>query len=154
MHTYTAGVDWQRSDGEAFVDRRYHRSHWLLFDGAADLLASSSPLVVPRYSDPQGVDPEEMFVASLASCHMLWFLDLAARAGYRVDRYVDDAVGTMAADAQGRMAMTEVLLRPRVHVSGERRPSPSELLELHHRAHAECFIANSVKTEVRCEPRP
>lgn len=154
MSKHTAVVEWQRADGEAFVDRRYHRSHWLCFDGGADVLASSSPATVPLDSDPAGVDPEEMFVASLSSCHMLWFLDLAARAGWRVDQYVDEAYGTLARDTDGRMSMTEVVLRPRVTIGGDKRPTIPELLALHERAHAECFIANSVKTHVRCEPRP
>jgi organic hydroperoxide reductase OsmC/OhrA len=94
-----------------------------------------------------------MFVASLASCHMLWFLDLASRAGWRVDAYDDDALGTMARTADGTLAMTQVTLRPRVVFGGERVPGEAELQALHHRAHAECFIANSVRTDVRCEPR-
>jgi len=152
MSEYTSQVEWQRADGEAFTDNRYHRGHRLRFDGGVDMPGSSSPDNVPRYSDPAAVDPEEMFVASLASCHMLWFLSLAAGAGFRVDRYVDDAVGTMKRNAEGKVAMTLVTLRPRVDCGGDKRPSADELHALHHRAHDECFIANSVKTEVRCEP--
>jgi len=154
MSIYIAGVHWQRRDDEAFTDRRYHRAHELRFDGGAVVPGSSSPAVVPRFSDPAAVDPEELFVASLASCHMLWFLDLAARAGWRVDRYEDAAEGTMAPRADGRLAMTQVVLRPRVTCGGERVPTPDELRALHERAHHECFIANSVTTDVRCEPRP
>ena len=114
---------------------------------------SSSPSVVKLpFSHPAAVDPEEMFVASLPSCHMLWFLSLAAGDGWCVDRYEDDAAGTMAKNAEGRVAMTVVTLRPRVVFAG-RQPTAAELHALHHRAHEECFIANSVKTEVRCEPR-
>jgi organic hydroperoxide reductase OsmC/OhrA len=151
MSDYTAQVEWQRDEHEAFTDHRYHRSHRLRFDGGAEVPGSSSPNVVPRHSDPAAVDPEEMFVASLASCHMLWFLSLAAQAGYRVDRYTDDATGTMARNAEGRLAMTLVTLRPRVAFDGA-APDAAALHTLHHRAHDECFIANSVKTEVRCEP--
>jgi len=151
MSTYTAQVDWQRSAGEAFTDNRYHRAHRLRFDGGADVPGSSSPDNVPRYSDPAGVDPEEMFVASLASCHMLWFLSLAAQADFCVERYTDDALGVMAKNGEGRVAMTLVTLRPQVAFVG-RQPSTDELHGLHHRAHEACFIANSVKTEVRCEP--
>jgi organic hydroperoxide reductase OsmC/OhrA len=151
MSDYTARVEWQRDEPEAFTDQRYHRRHRLLFDGGAEVPGSSSPSVVPRYSDAAAVDPEEMFVASLASCHMLWFLSLAAQAGYRVDRYTDDATGTMARNAEGRLAMTLVTLRPRVTFDGA-APDAAALHALHHRAHEECFIANSVKTEVRCEP--
>lgn len=153
MSIYTAGVQWQRSEGEAFTDRRYHRAHELRFDGGAVVPGSSSPSVVPRFSDPAAVDPEELFVASLASCHMLWFLDLAARAGWRVDLYEDAAEGTMAARPDGRLAMTQVVLRPRVACGGERVPTLDELRALHEQAHHECFIANSVTTDVRCEPR-
>lgn len=153
MSHYHALVEWRRAEGEAFTDRRYHRAHWLRFDGGAAVHGSSSPTVVPRYSDEAAVDPEELLVASLASCHMLWFLDYAARAGFRVDAYDDDAEGLLAKNADGLLAMTEVVLRPRVSFGGERRPAPAELLHLHERAHESCYIANSVKTDVRCEPR-
>ena len=155
MSHYTAQLEWQRRPEEAFTDNRYSRRHRLRFDGGVELDASSSPSVVPLpYSHAAAVDPEEMFVAALASCHMLWFLSLAAQAGWRVDRYGDDAIGTMARNAEGRLAMTVVTLRPQVVFDGERRPDDAALRELHHRAHDACFIANSVRTEVRCEPRP
>ena len=154
MHTYMAQVLWQRGAGEAFTDNRYSRRHLLRFDGGAQWAGSASPLVVPLpLSDASAVDPEETFVASLASCHMLWFLSLAARHGYRVDRYDDAAQGVMASNDQGRMAMTVVTLRPQVVFGGDRRPTPQQLAQLHHKAHESCFIANSVKTDVRCEPR-
>jgi organic hydroperoxide reductase OsmC/OhrA len=114
---------------------------------------SSSPDVVPvPMSDPTAVDPEEAFVASLASCHMLWFLGLAARQGFRVDSYRDAAVGTMGRDERSRIVMREVLLRPRVDFSGETVPSREQVEQLHHDAHEACFLANSVRCEVRCEP--
>ena len=143
---------WERGD-QAFTDNRYHRAHRWIFDGGAEVSGSSSPdVVAPPLSDPKAVDPEEAFVASLSSCHMLWFLSLAARERYRVDRYVDDAEGIMEKNAQGRLAITRVTLRPRVQFSGEKIPDRAAIERLHHRAHEECFIANSVKTEVRCEP--
>jgi organic hydroperoxide reductase OsmC/OhrA len=155
MSEYVAQVRWQRQPQEAFTDNRYSRRHRLLFDGGTELAASSSPSVVPLpMSDASAVDPEELFVAALASCHMLWFLSLAAQRGFRVERYEDDAVGTMARDERGRIAMTEVVLRPAVAFGGERQPDGDALAELHHRAHEQCFIANSVRTTVRCEPRP
>ncbi|MBI5718011.1 MAG: OsmC family protein [Burkholderiales bacterium] len=155
MSEYTARLLWQRGPLEAFNDNRYSRRHTLHFDGGVELAASSSPAVVPLpLSDASAVDPEEMFVASLSSCHMLWFLSLAAKAGHRVERYEDEAVGTMARNAEGRMAMTRVLLRPRVtFVPGSALADAPALAALHHKAHEACFIANSVKTEVVCEPR-
>lgn len=155
MSRHTATVRWQRQPLEAFHDGRYSRRHEILFDGGAVVPGSSSPDVVPLpLSDASAVDPEEMFVASLASCHMLWFLSLAAARGWRVERYVDDAHGTMARNAEGRLAMTEVTLRPAVAFIGERRPDPDALARLHHEAHERCFIANSVKTAVHVQPRP
>jgi organic hydroperoxide reductase OsmC/OhrA len=155
MSQYSAQLEWQRQSDEVFTDNRYSRRHRLRFDGGAELDASSSPSVVPLpYSHAGGVDPEEMFVASLASCHMLWFLSLAAQSGWRVDRYRDDAIGTMSRNAAGQMAMTVVTLRPQVEFGGERQPGTEVLHALHHRAHEQCFIANSVKTELRCEPQP
>jgi organic hydroperoxide reductase OsmC/OhrA len=104
-------------------------------------------------SDAAAVDPEEAFVAALSSCHMLWFLFIAARRKFCVDRYFDAASGVMGKNAQGRMAMTKVILKPEVHFSGVQQPTPAEIDDMHHVAHQECFIANSVTTEVRCEPR-
>ncbi len=153
-HLYTARVDWQRDPGERFTDNRYSRRHRLTFDGGAEWAGSSSPQVVPPPgSDPAAVDPEEMFVASLSSCHMLWFLFLAAQAGWVVDRYLDDAQGTMARNAAGRLAMSAVTLRPQVIFAGA-APDHAALLALHHHAHDECFIANSVRCPVSCEPQP
>jgi organic hydroperoxide reductase OsmC/OhrA len=149
---YTAIVTWERRPGEAFVDNRYSRAHRWSFDGGATVLASSSPhsVKVPL-SDPAGVDPEEAFVASLSSCHMLWFLSLAARKGFLVESYVDNAIGHLEKDASGRLSMTRVSLRPRITFAGDRRPAAGELEALHASAHHECFIANSVKTIVTVE---
>jgi organic hydroperoxide reductase OsmC/OhrA len=152
MSHYSAQVFWQR-DGGDFAGNIYSRRHLIRFDGGAELVGSSSPHVVPvPQSDPAGADPEETFVASLSSCHMLWFLSIAARNGFSVDSYTDNAQGVMGRNAAGKMAMTQVTLRPLVIFSGATRPSHEEIEQMHYKAHAECFIANSVTTEVRCEP--
>ena len=150
---HTAAVLWERGE-QPFLDRRYSRRHLIRFDGGAELPGSSSPTVVrPPLSDPAAVDPEELFIASLASCHMLWFLDIVARRGFRVDRYEDEAEGVMEKNAEGKMAVTRVTLRPAVQFSGEKLPSRADIERLHHEAHEECFIASSVRTDVRVEPR-
>ena len=151
MGRHVATIDWHRGDA-AFVDNRYGRGHVWRFDGGAEVRASASPhnVRVP-FSDPAAVDPEEAFVASLSSCHMLWFLSLAAQRGFVVDRYLDEAFGVLDRNSEGRLAMTRVTLRPAVTFSGARTPNASEVRELHERAHHECFIATSVKTEVLCE---
>ena len=152
--THVATVDWKRQDGEAFVDNRYSRRHAWQFDGGAKVVGSSSPHSVPLpFSDASAVDPEEAFVAALSSCHMLWFLSLAAKAGWVVEGYRDEAVGVLARNAQGRHAMTLVTLRPAVAYGGDRQPDAAEQERLHHAAHEACYIANSVLAEVRCEPR-
>ena len=152
MSHYNATVTWQRKDA-AFVDNKYSREHLWQFDGGIQVPASASPHVVPVPSSvAQAVDPEEAFVASLASCHMLWFLSIAAKRGFIVDTYGDEATGIMGKNAVGKLAMTEVTLRPRVTFSGEKRPTAVQHESMHHEAHNECFIANSVKTDVRCEP--
>lgn len=150
---HTAEVEWQRGDA-VFTDQRYPRRHAWRFDGGAEVVASSSPHAVRvPFSDPSAVDPEEAFVASIASCHMLWFLSIAAQRGFVVDRYRDAAVGVMGPDAEGRVAVTEVTLRPGTAFAGARVPCDDELHAMHHAAHEACFIANSVKTAIRCEPR-
>ncbi len=152
MAAYTAEVQWERED-QAFVDNRYSRRHLIRFDGGVEIAGSSSPHVVRvPFSDPAAVDPEEAFVASLASCHMLWFLSIAAARQFRIDRYRDEAIGIMAKNAEGKLAMTVVTLRPDVVFSGEVLPSRDEIVAMHHEAHEECFIASSVRTEVRVEP--
>jgi len=152
MSEYEARVVWERG-GASFTDNRYSRAHSWSFDGGVEVPASASPHVVPLpWSVERAVDPEEAFVAALASCHMLWFLSLAAKRGLRVDRYEDAASGVMQKDGAGKLAITHVTLRPCAAFSGTRLPTRAELEDLHHRAHAECFIANSVKTDVRCEP--
>jgi organic hydroperoxide reductase OsmC/OhrA len=148
MSRYTATVEWQRSEGEAFVDQKYSRGHQWRFDGGARIAASSSPHIVPLpHSVPANVDPEEAFIASLSSCHMLFFLSFAAKQGYVVDSYLDEAQGVLAKDETGRLAMTAVTLMPRVTYHGK-QPDRATETALHHQAHAACFIANSVKTQV------
>ena len=153
MIEYHADLFWTLAPGEDFIANRYSRRHVLRFDGGAELAGSSSPHVVPLpWSDAAAVDPEELFVAALSSCHMLWFLSIAAKQGLSVERYADAAVGVMARDAQGKVAMTRVTLHPDVAFAAGHGPSRVELLALHEAAHAACFIASSVKTEVLCEP--
>ena len=151
MSTYVATVDWRR-DGD-FASRRYSRGHTLGFDGGLTVPGTAGPANVnPRYAVEGALDPEQAFTASIAACHMLWFLDVAARAGFVVESYADDAEGTLAEGPAGKPMMTRVVLRPKVVFSGERLPTPQDLEALHHEAHEECFIANSVKTEIVIEP--
>ncbi len=152
MGEHTATVVWERG-GALFTDNRYSRGHRWQFDGGIEVPASSSPLAVPvPLSVDAAVDPEEAFVASLSSCHMLWFLSIAAKRGYQIERYRDEAVGVIGKTGEGRIAMTVVTLRPDAAFIGERLPTRAELDAMHHEAHERCFIANSVTTEVRCEP--
>lgn len=152
MAEYLATVVWSR-DGAVFTDNRYSRGHRWHFDGGIEVPASSSPHVVPLpLSIASAVDPEEAFVAALSSCHMLWFLSIAAKRGFVVDQYRDHAVGEMDHDAAGKLAMTRVVLHPAAAFSGEQMPSVEDIHAMHHEAHQQCFLANSVKTEVRCDP--
>lgn len=150
MGTYEARIVWRR-DGAVFTDLRYSRRHAWTFDGGASVPASASPHVVPvPCSDPSAVDPEEAFVAAIASCHMLTFLWLAARAGHVVESWDDTAVGTMGRGPEGRESVVRVVLRPAIRFAGE-APSDEALRRLHHEAHEQCYIANSVKTEIVVE---
>ena len=152
MGHYTADISWERGEQD-FTAGRYSRRHNLRFDGGAELPGSSSPHVVPLpWSDASAVDPEEMFVASISSCHMLWFLWIAGKHRYCVDSYRDHAVGEMGKNVAGKMVVTRVTLHPEVKFSGAQLPNPDALNALHHAAHEECFIANSVKTEIVCVP--
>ena len=151
-HLHTALIRWNVGDAD-FLGKRYSRAHTWSFDGGVVVPASSSPHVVPLpMSDASAVDPEEAFVASLSSCHMLWFLDLASRAGYAIASYEDAADGRMGRNAAGKLVVDLVTLRPRVRASGARAPDAATLAALHHQAHEECFLANSVRCEIRCEP--
>ncbi|MBW8720734.1 MAG: OsmC family protein [Polaromonas sp.] len=152
MSLYSAETLWERKDAN-FLDNRYSRRHVLRFDGGLEVPGSSSPTVVPLpMSDASALDPEDAFVSSLSSCHMLWFLTMAVKRKFCVDRYFDAATGVMEKNAEGKVAMTVVTLHPEVTFSGEKLPTRAELDKMHHDAHEACFIASSVKTDVRCEP--
>jgi organic hydroperoxide reductase OsmC/OhrA len=151
-HEYKATVTWKRPDGEAFTDLKFSRGHQWSFDGGVTVPGSSSPLSVKvPYSRADAVDPEEALVAALSSCHMLTFLYFAAKGGYVVDSYVDDAVGVMTKNARGKLFVSKTTLRPRITFSGAKQPCAAQLDGLHNHAHEECYIANSVLTEVVVE---
>jgi organic hydroperoxide reductase OsmC/OhrA len=146
MHTAT--LLWTRDDA-VFTDGKYSRAHEISFDGGITVVGSASPTVVKLpLSREDAVDPEEMFVAALASCHMLFFLDFARRGGYVVDAYQDKAEGVLGKDERGRIAVTQVRLNPVVVWGGEKQPAPEEVRELHHKSHEACFIANSFRGDV------
>ena len=146
---HTASIAWTRGDAR-FADGRYSRRHVWRFDGGVEVPASSSPHSVRLpYSSAEAVDPEEAFVASISSCHMLWFLSIAAKRGHVVDRYSDDAEGFLEQNAEGAMAMTRVILHPRIEFDGTAPPPAAEIAAIHEEAHHACYIANSVKTEIR-----
>ncbi|QFU15812.1 OsmC family protein [Microvirga thermotolerans] len=147
-HAYTAKVSWSR-DGAVFTDSRYSRGHRWSFDGGITVQASSAPSSVPLpYSLENAVDPEEALVAAVSSCHMLTFLSLAAKKRFVVDSYEDEAHGVMTKNGKGKLYVSKVTLDPRIVFSGEKRPRPEQIAELHHLAHRECFIANSILAEV------
>jgi len=153
-HHYKAVIDW-KLNGPDFLKGRYSREHTWTFDGGVTVAASSSPNVVPApWSNAAHVDPEEAFVASIASCHMLVFLWLASRDGFTLASYLDEAVGVMTKNERGALWVSNVTLHPQLAWSGERIPTVEQIAALHHRAHEECFIANSVKTEVRVASVP
>ena len=152
MSEYKATIEWRRQSAD-FDYKTYNRTHFLSFEGGIRVPATAAPAnIPPSAAGAPGVDPEQAFVASLSSCHMLWFLHLASRAKFVVDRYVDEASGVLEKNATGDMAMTRVTLRPEVSYAG-RKPNPEEHAKLHEDAHHKCFIANSVKTDVLIEPR-
>ena len=151
MSIYTATIRWTRDPSTDFAKGQYSRAHEWAFDGGAVVPASASPdNVPPGTADEAGIDPEEAFVASISSCHMLFFLDFARRDGFVVDSYVDEAIGILDKDGDGKIAVTKVTLRPRIAFSGD-QPTAEQIDRLHHRSHEDCFIANSVKTEIRVE---
>jgi organic hydroperoxide reductase OsmC/OhrA len=152
MSEYTAKIAWKRQPEEAFIDNKYSRGHTWEFDGGAVVAASSAPSIVPLpYSVEANVDPEEAFIASLSSCHMLFFLAFAGKARFVVDQYLDNVLGVLDKGSDGKLAMSQVRLRPQVRFAGDKQPPLEELENIHHQAHEHCFIANSVKTEVLIE---
>lgn len=151
MSNYFATITWKRKD-QLFTDNQYSREHSWTFDGGVEVRASSSPHIVPLpYSVEEAVDPEEAFVASLSSCHMLFFLSIAAKRKLVVDNYEDAAIGIMAKNENGKHFMKKVTLRPQVRFAGEKLPTNQQLEKIHHQAHELCFIANSVITDVVIE---
>lgn len=151
MSEYFATIQWSRHQAK-FIDNRYSREHTWQFDGGIEVLASSSPHVVPvPYSNPNGVDPEEAFVASLSSCHMLWFLSIAATKKFVVDSYLDRAIGLMEKNDDGKLAITQIRLRPQIAFVGNNLPTEQQIETMHQEAHHQCFLANSVKTEIVVE---
>ena len=153
-HKYEAKVSWARQSSEKFTDNKYSRAHEWLFDGGVKVRASSSPSVVPLpLSAADAVDPEEALVASASSCHMLYFLFFAAKRGFTVDRYEDEAFGVLEKNAAGKMFMSKITLRPQVTFSGDNTPTADEMQAMHHSAHEECFIAQSLKSEMSIEVR-
>jgi len=148
MSEHRAVVSWKRT-GPDFLKGKYSREHTWTFDGGATIPASPSPSVVPApYSNPANVDPEEAYVAAISSCHLLTYLYLASQQGYQVDSYQDEAIGVMAKNERGVPWVSLVTLHPQIAYSGDKLPTPSDVRDLHHKAHEQCFIANSIKTEV------
>ena len=148
MSEHRATIDWKR-ESQGFGYDTYNRGHRWSFDGGVEVAASAAPAY---RGDPDRVDPEEAFVASLASCHMLTFLAIAARQRFVVDSYSDQAIGFMEKNEKGRLAITRVTLRPKIAFGGEKPPSGEQLAKLHELAHEQCFIANSVLTQISVEP--
>ncbi|EHR0552458.1 OsmC family protein [Vibrio parahaemolyticus] len=149
MSKHTALIAWQRQANEIFSDNQYSRAHTWRFDGGLLVPASPSPYVVPLpLSVEENVDPEEAFVAALSSCHMLVFLSIAAKRRYVIDSYVDAAEGELTVGESGKEWVSRVVLNPTVVFSGDKQPSYEQLEKMHHMAHENCFIANSVKTEI------
>src|SRR5688572_33283934 len=135
VHRHTARVSWLRN-GAAFSDNRYSRGHQWSFDGGARIAASSSPSVVPLpYSVAEAVDPEEALIAAASSCHMLTFLYVAAKQGFVVESYEDDAYGSMVKNAAGRTGIDRITLRPKIEFSGDNRPTTEQIGDLQHPAH-------------------
>jgi organic hydroperoxide reductase OsmC/OhrA len=152
MSTYSACIKWHRQNDENFIDNQYSRGHTWEFDGGEIIHASSSPNVVPLpYSIESNVDPEEAFIASLSSCHMLFFLSIAAKKHYVIESYTDNAKGIMQIDKNNKISMTDVTLRPKIVFSGDKQPNQEQIDKIHHNAHKQCFIANSVKTSITIE---
>ena len=154
MSIYTATVRWSGDDPDAYAKGRYYRGHEWAFDGGTVVQASAAPENVPHgTANEAGVDPEEGLIASISSCHMLFFLDYARRAGFVIRSYVDEGEGVLEKRADGKIAVTRVTLRPKIEWAGDKQPTAEDIAQLHHRSHEDCFIANSVNCEVTVEPR-
>jgi len=150
---YTASVLWEKKDTEFFTDNKYSRKHRWAFDGGTEVPASSSPQVVPLpMSDASAVDPEEAFVAAISSCHMLFFLSIAASSNYIIETYEDIAEGIMSKNENGLMVMTDIILKPIIVFSGPNIPSAEQITKLHDSAHKKCYLANSVKSTIKVIP--
>jgi organic hydroperoxide reductase OsmC/OhrA len=149
MSEHKVTIEWTRETAD-FAYQAYNRDHNWTFDAGVTLRASANPAYL---GSTDCVDPEEAFVASLSSCHMLTFLAIASRKRLVMDGYHDEAVGILAKDTAGRLAITTVTLRPAIKFSGDKIPTAEEIAQMHEQAHHACFIANSVKTEVIVEPR-
>jgi organic hydroperoxide reductase OsmC/OhrA len=148
-HEYRATISWTRGEDESFSDNRYSRGHTWSFDGGVTVPGSASPSVVPLpLSRKDAVDPEEAFVAAVSSCHMLTFLSIAAKKRFVVDAYKDKALGVMTKNDNGKLFVSKVTLDPKIEFSGDKQPTPEQIADMHHLAHKECFIANSVLTEI------
>lgn len=149
MSIYTAKITWKSDSPETFTKNRYTRGHVWAFDGGVMVPASSSPHSVRLpWSVEAAVDPEEALVAATSSCHMLTFLWLAAKAGFNVASYTDNAVGEMAALEHGRQWLAKIMLDPQIEWTGDKLPTADELADLHDHAHEQCYIANSIKSEI------
>lgn len=148
MSEHTAALNWSRR-GRDFTYETYSRDHVVTFENGQKALASSAPAFV---GNPEALNPETLLVGALASCHLLTFLAVCAKRGYVVESYDDAASGVLGKNAEGKMAITRITLRPRVAFGGDKVPSPEELAKLHERAHANCFIGSSTRSEVTVEP--
>ncbi len=147
---YSASVFWKKKDTESYTDNKYSRKHTWAFDGGTEVPASSSPQVVPLpMSDASALDPEEAFVAAISSCHMLFFLSIAASSNYIIETYEDLALGIMSKNESGQMVMADIILNPKIIFSRQNIPSAEQITKLHDSAHKKCYLANSVKSTIK-----
>lgn len=153
MSEHKATVLWERGE-QHFLDKKYSRAHVWRFDDGCEVPGSCPPskLIPVPLAKPDAVDPEEGLIASLSACHMLFFLAFAARDGYRVDAYADEASGMLGKNERGKTYMERITLRPAVTFSGDKKPTAEQVDILHHRAHEECFIANTIRSTIAIEP--